>query len=465
MDLILSTLNSGLVLLDPEMTVVWANKMIWEIFPGQNLLGKKCYAVAENRTTPCEDCQSILAFKDGNIHQREFQNNLRKRWHRVIAFPIKDEKGKVINVLESTTDIDDNKRAEISRDKAIKELKALKKKIEEENIYLKNEVREAHLFTDIIGSSNALLYVLGRVEQVAETDSTVLINGDTGVGKELIARAIHAASPRSSQPFISINCSALPSSLIESELFGHERGAFTDAQYKRKGRFELADQGTLFLDEVGELPMEAQAKLLRVLEDGQFQRVGGEKTLRSNTRILLATNRDMKMEVSSGRFRSDLYYRINVFLITVPPLQKRKEDIPLLVEHFVNFFNKKFGRSVEQISESDMDLLQQYSWPGNVRELKNIIERIMISSTGTKLSLKDMAGLLPTSEDLPQKTDVLDISTIHPLEDVERNHIRKALDATEWRVDGLKGAARILKINPSTLRSRMKKLGLRKPQS
>ena len=219
------------------------------------------------------------------------------------------------------------------------------------------------------------------------------------------------------------------------------------------------------LDEVGELPMEAQAKLLRVLEDGQFQRVGGGKTLRSNTRILLATNRDMKMEVSSGRFRSDLFYLINVFPITVPPLQKRKEDIPLLVEHFVNFLNKKFGRSVEQISESDMDLLQQYSWPGNVRELKNIIERIMITSTGTKLSLKDMAGLLPTSEDLPQKTDVLDISTIHPLEDVERKHIRKALDATEWRVDGLNGAARILKINPSTLRSRMKKLGIRKPQS
>lgn len=171
------------------------------------------------------------------------------------------------------------------------------------------------------------------------------------------------------------------------------------------------------------------------------------------------------MEVSSGRFRSDLYYRINVFPITVPPLQKRKEDIPPLVEHFVNFFNKKFGRSVEQISESDMDLLQQYSWPGNVRELKNIIERAMITSTGTKLSLKDMAGLLPTSEDLPQKTDVSDISTIHPLEDVERNHIRKALDATEWRVDGVNGAARILKINPSTLRSRMKKLGIRKPQS
>lgn len=464
-DRILSTLNSGLVLLDPEMTVVWANEMIWKIFPDQDLYGKKCYSVAENRLTPCKDCQAIHAFKDGEIHEREFKNKQSNRWHHVIAFPIKDDQGNVINVLESTTDINDRKQAEISRDKAFNDIKILKKRLEEENIYLKGEIREACLFTDIIGSSKALQYVLTRVKQVASTDTSVLIYGETGVGKELVTRAIHDSSPRSGKPFISINCAALPPSLIESELFGHERGAFTNALQQRKGRFELADGGTLFLDEVSELPQETQVKLLRVLEDGKFERVGGSATLKSDARIIVATNRDLNNEISEGRFRADLFYRLNVFPITVPPLNKRTEDIPLLVEHFVQFFNKKFGKHIEKIGESDMEKLENYPWPGNIRELRNIIERAMITSTGTKLTLQDLSSQLPIYNDDQQTTGLQKDEQMESLEEVERIHIKKALEVARWRVSGLKGAALILRMNPSTLRSRMKKLEIRKPQN
>jgi transcriptional regulator with GAF, ATPase, and Fis domain len=463
MERILSALNSGLVLLDPELNVVWANEMIWKMFPGKDLNGKKCYVIAENRTSPCDDCQSIKAFRDGKIHHREFQNKLSKRWHHVIAFPIKDEQGRVVNVLESTTDIDDRKQTEISLEKAFNKIKALKKRLEEENIYLKSTLRDALHFSEIIGSSRALKYVLTRIEQVSETDTSVLILGETGVGKELVARAIHDNSPRSKKSFISVNCAALQPALIESELFGHERGAFTGALQLRKGRFELADGGTLFLDEIGELPQEIQVKLLRVLQEGTYERVGGSKTLKSDARIIVATNRNLDREVGEGNFRSDLFYRLNVFPITVPPLRKRVEDIPLLVDHFVQLFNKKFNKHVETISKPDLEKLQSYSWPGNVRELCNIIERAMIISQGTMLSLQDLTSLLTQHTNRSGQSSQQDDKQLLPLEEVERNHIRDALDETGWQINGLKGAARILKMNPSTLRSRIKKLGIRRP--
>jgi transcriptional regulator with GAF, ATPase, and Fis domain len=463
MERILSAFDSGLVLLDPELNVVWANEMIWKMFPGQDLYGKKCYVIAENRTSPCDDCQSIHAFRDGKIHDREFQNKLSKRWHHVIAFPIKDEQGRVVNVLESTTDIDDRKQTEISLKKAFKEIKALKKRLEEENIYLRSTLRDALHFSEIIGSSSALKYVLTRIEQVSETDSSVLILGETGVGKELVARAIHDNSPRSKQSFISLNCAALQPALIESELFGHERGAFTGAQQLRKGRFELADGGTLFLDEIGELPQEIQVKLLRVLQEGKYERVGGSRTLESDARIIVATNRNLDREVVEGNFRSDLFYRLNVFPITVPPLRKRVEDIPLLVDHFVQLFNKKFSKHVEAISKPDMEKLQGYSWPGNVRELQNIIERAMIISEGSKLSLQDLTSLLTPHKDDSRHSSQHDDNKLLSLEEVERNHIHRALEETGWQISGLQGAARILKMNPSTLRSRIKKLGICRP--
>ncbi len=465
MDLILSSLNTGLALINPDLTVAWVNEVTRSILPWDDLIGKLCYEAAAMRNEPCEGCGAILAFADGQVHETERQSPVDGSWHYIVSIPIKDESGNVVNVLESVTDITERKNVEIDRDNALKELKALKKRLEEENVYLKSEIREARLFTDIIGSSNVLQYVLTRVQQVAATDTTVLIQGETGVGKELVARAIHDSSPRSEKPFISINCAALPPNLIESELFGHERGAFTDAQRRRKGRFELADGGTLFLDEVSELPQETQAKLLRILQDGKFERVGGSKTLQSDARIIVATNRDLNKEISEGRFRADLFYRLNVFPVTVPPLRKRTQDITLLVEHFVRFFNKKFGRHIEQIAESDMEKLRQYPWPGNIRELRNIIERAMITSDGHMLVLQDMSTFLPMHDNDSQPSGPQDSIQVLPLEEVERQHIQNALKATEWRVSGLKGAARLLEINPSTLRSRMKKLGISKPRN
>ena len=455
MDKILSTLNTGLVMLEPDMTVVWANAMIWKMFPDENLYGKKCYAVAEKRNTPCEGCQAVFAFKDGEVHEREFQNKLNKRWYQVIALPVKDEDGRVTNVLEATTDIDDRKQLEKTRDLALKEIKALKKKLEEENIYLKSEIREARLFSDMIGTSNALRYVQKRIEQVASTDSSVLILGETGVGKELVARAIHDNSKRSARPFIKINCAAIQSNLVESELFGHERGAFTDAVQQRKGRFELADKGTLFLDEINELPQNTQAKFLRVLQDGEFERVGGNRTLKSNVRIIAATNRDLNAEVAAGRFRADLFYRLNVYPITVPALRKRRDDIPLLVEHFISLLAPTIGKKIDMVPRQLLDQLNSYDWPGNIRELRNVVERSIITSTNSTLQVSD---------DLISRQQLSHASTGSPisLDEAQRLHILAILEKTDWKIEGSKGAAEILQLKPSTLRHRMKKLGIKR---
>ena len=455
MDIILSTLNTGLVLLDLEMTVVWANAMIWKMFPDENLYGKKCYAVAENRTTPCNGCQAVFAFKDGEVHEREFQNKLNKRWYQVVALPVKDENGSVINVLEATTDIDDRKKLEKSRDQALKELEALKNKLEEENVYLKSEVCEVRLFSDMIGTSNALRYVQTRVEQVASTDATVLIMGETGVGKELVARAIHENSNRADKPFIKVNCAAMPTSLVESELFGHERGAFTDAIQQRKGRFELADTGTLFLDEISELPQDTQAKLLRVLQDGEFERVGSARTLKADVRIIAATNRDLNAEVADGWFRADLFYRLNVYPITVPPLRKRREDIPLLVEHFISLIAPRIGKHIYTVPRQIMAQLKAYDWPGNIRELRNVVERSIITSPNSTLHVPDD---LLTEKQLSSAEFGSSIS----LDEVQHQHILAILKKTDGKIEGPGGAAEILQLKPSTLRHRMKKLGVKR---
>ena len=457
MDIILSTLNTGLVLLDPDMTVVWANAMIWKMFPDENLYGKKCYVVAENRTSPCEGCQAVFAFKDGEVHEREFQNKLNKRWYQVVALPIKDEDGHVINVIEATTDIDDRKQLEKTRDQALKEIKALKKQLEDENIYLKSEIREARLFSDMIGSSNPLRYVQKRIEQVAPTDSSVLILGETGVGKELVARAIHDNSKRSARPFIKINCAAIPSNLVESELFGHERGAFTDAHQQRKGRFELAGTGTLFLDEISELPQDTQAKLLRVLQDGEFERIGGTRTLKSDVRIIAATNHDLNAEVAGGGFRADLFYRLNVYPITVPPLRKRREDIPLLVEHFISLLAPAMGKKIEMIPRQALAKLNSYDWPGNIRELRNVVERSIITSTNATLQVSDD---LLAMHSLPAVSSADGANA--SLDEVQRFHILSILEKTDWKIEGSNGAAEILQLKPSTLRHRMKKLGIKR---
>ena len=458
MEVILSVLNTGLALINPDMTVAWVNAQTEKILPWDELVGRVCYEAAAKRKEPCEGCGALEAFSDGQIHQTERQSPVDGKWHHIVSIPIKNESGAVVQVLESTTDITSRKETEAARDRALEELEELKDKLEQENIYLKDEIRTVQGFSEIVGKSNPLLYVLSKVEQVAETDSTVLIQGETGVGKELIARAIHQASLRSERPFVKVNCATMPSQLIESEMFGHEPGAFTGANRLRRGRFELSEGGTIFLDEISEIPFELQAKLLGALQEKKFERVGGSKTLSVDVRIIVATNRHLIDEITAGRFRTDLFYRLNVFPITVPPLRDRRDDIPLLVEHFVPIFAERIGKTIDQIPQPVMERLVAYNWPGNVRELRNVIERASITCPGPVLRLPKSIGTdLPEPHQAAESPDDL-----VALEEVERRHILKVLETTGWRISGSKGAARILDINPSTLRSRMKKLGLNK---
>jgi transcriptional regulator with GAF, ATPase, and Fis domain len=307
----------------------------------------------------------------------------------------------------------------------------------------------------MIGQSNALEYVCFKVDQVAIQDTTVLLLGETGTGKGVIARAIHSRGSRKDRPMITVNCSALPANLIESELFGREKGAFTGSHDRQIGRFELADNSTLFLDEIGEMPMELQTKLLRVIQDGEFERLGSPKTIKVNVRLIASTNRNLEEEIRKGRFREDLFYRLNVFPITIPPLRQRKEDIPLFVDYFVAKFNKKTGKKIETVSKETLTVLQEYYWPGNVRELENIIERAVITSQGPGLKILDQFVN-------PLKAGVQEAQDCKALVDIERDHILQALEKAGWRVEGKKGAAAMLGLNPSTLRGRMKKDGIRR---
>ena len=326
-----------------------------------------------------------------------------------------------------------------------------KARLEAQNVYLQEEIKGAHNFEELIGSSSTLKKVLKNVERVAPTDSTVLITGETGTGKELIARAIHNLSPRKSKPLVKVNCAAIPAGLIESELFGHERGAFTGALTKKIGRFELADKGTIFLDEIGELPLDLQSKLLRVLQEGEFERVGGAQTFKVNVRVIAATNRDLEQQSKTGHYRPDLYYRLNVFPIHLPALREREGDIPLLVQYFVRKFVANFGKKIDRIPERMMSALQRYQWPGNIRELEHVIERAVILSEGSELE---------PIEWLSQPGGKTGSGKIPTLEEMERQHIVGVLEQTNWRVNGEKGAAKILDLNPTTLEARMKKLGI-----
>ncbi len=307
---------------------------------------------------------------------------------------------------------------------------------------------------EIVGVSPALNTVFHQVAQVAVTDSTVLLLGETGTGKELVARSIHRQSLRRAKPMVRVNCATLPASLIESELFGHEKGAFTGALTRRIGRFELADRGAIFLDEIGELAVELQTKLLRVLEEGEFERLGSAETRKADVRVIAATNRDLESGVAQGTFRPDLYYRLRVFPIRVPPLRERPEDIPLLVWHFIEQFQNKLGRKIHQVPKPLMQRLQSYSWPGNVRELQNVIERAIILSPGPELRLDDY---LIDGNSAPEPSSQ---PVIRPLEEVEREHIQRVLDHCGWAIQGKGNAAELLGLNPSTLRSRLRKLGI-----
>jgi|GEM_PF-400952 transcriptional regulator with GAF, ATPase, and Fis domain len=333
------------------------------------------------------------------------------------------------------------------------EVDSLKKKLEQEKNYLLEEINQTNSFQEMIGNSPGILMVSNKVKQVAPLDATVLIMGETGTGKELVARAVHNLSHRKDNAFITINCAALPMHIIESELFGHEKGSFTGAIEKKIGKFEIADGGTVFLDEIGELPLEIQAKLLRVLQEKEFERVGGKSTIYSDVRIVAATNRNLEKEVSLGRFRSDLFFRLNVFPIIVPPLRERTEDIPLLVKHFLDKYSKKIGKTVSLIKKNDLDMFIRYNWPGNIRELEHLIERTIIISQGENLYFDTLI--------LGQDTKIeQDLESFKTLVDVEKEHIIAALKLSKGKVSGDRSAAQILGLNGKTLSSKMRKLGI-----
>jgi formate hydrogenlyase transcriptional activator len=344
---------------------------------------------------------------------------------------------------------------------AYEQIAALKARLEVENRYLQEEVRAEAAFGDIVGESPAIQRVLANVRLVAETDSTVLITGETGTGKELIVRGIHALSRRKDKIMVKVNCAALPASVIESELFGHERGAFTGALTRKPGRFELANHGTLFLDEVGDLPLELQAKLLRVLQEGEFERVGGTQTLKADVRLIAATNRDLEKAVAEERFRADLFYRLNVFPIVIPPLRQRLDDVPRLARHFAMHYASKMGKHIGAPGPQILDRLTAYPWPGNVRELQNVIERAVILSPPGRFELGDPAVTKPGGGAAATKPPGPGAAS-RSLDEVERDHIVSVLERTGWRVSGDRGAARILGLKRTTLESRMKKLGIQR---
>jgi PAS domain S-box-containing protein len=398
-------------------------------------------------------------FTKGFAEKKQFASEYRLRrhdgqyrWILDCGAPRFSASGAFLGFIGSCLDITERKQSEHQLRHAHEQLQELKNQLEAENIYLQSELQLDPAFREIIGQSSAIKYVLFSVAQVAQTDSTVLISGETGTGKELVARAIHYASLRKDRPLIRVNCGALAPTLIESELFGHEKGAFTGAGARKLGRFDLANGGTIFLDEIGELPLELQVKLLRVIQENEFERVGGTQTIKTDVRIIAATNRELKAEVAKGNFREDLWYRLNVYPITLPPLRQRMEDLPLLVEHFMKIYTSKFGKTVASISPRAMQRLQAHSWPGNIRELANAIERAVILTNGTVLQTIDHF-------ELPENPSVTGLQT---LEELERDHILRTLEQTGWRVEGPYGAAKALGLNASTLRTRMRKLSIQR---
>jgi PAS domain S-box-containing protein len=374
---------------------------------------------------------------------------------RVIAWrnSVMTRDGQAVGTISFGIDITDHMRAERELREALAEITVLKEQLAADNLLLREEVRRTTSYVGIVGQSAGIRAVLEQVEQVAGTDTAVLLLGETGTGKELIARAIHARSERSQRPMVSWNCAAIPASLAESELFGREKGAYTGALSQQAGRFEVADGSSIFLDEVGELSLEIQGKLLRVLEEGEFERLGSSKTRTADVRVIAATNRNLEAEVERGRFRQDLYFRLNVFPITLPPLRDRTDDIPALVRQFVREIGARMGKTFEEIHGPSLAALQRRPWPGNVRELRNVVERAMILGKGPVLKI----AALETDEPVQDAPD--------RLEEVQRRHIRGILQRTGWKVRGPGGAAAILGLKPTTLESRMRKLGIRRPDS
>ncbi|MBT4287401.1 MAG: sigma 54-interacting transcriptional regulator [Deltaproteobacteria bacterium] len=393
---------------------------------------------------------STISVRDEDYGTLEICYPDRRREIRKKTF-LKEERSLINEISERLGKIIEKMQAEEALKNANHQLQLLPEQLKEENIYLQEEIKQSHNFGEIISKNRKYLKILKTVEKVAVSKTTVLILGETGTGKELIARLVHQLSDRKNQTLVKVNCATLPANLIESELFGHEKGAFTGAVSSKKGRFELADKGTIFLDEIGDLPLDLQAKLLRVLQDNEFEKIGGTKTLKVDVRVLAATNKNLESQCEEGRFRPDLFYRLNVFPIESMPLRKRNDDIPILLRHFIKIFNKKTGKKIESVPKNILDILQSYHWPGNIRELENIIERAVILSTGNQLELGDW---LSKNKQGSGKASIL------TLDDLQKEHIIHVLNLTNGKVGGKSGAANLLGLSRTTLQSRMKKLGV-----
>jgi formate hydrogenlyase transcriptional activator len=467
MELSTSAGDLGLWVRDLERGELWANLRMRFLFGfGENQALR--FEDIVDRIHPDDRARIIAEAEHAHQAGVSFEGEFRvvipeggERWVAARGRTVDESDRKDARRMGVVFDITEQKQAERDLKAALVEIHSLKERLEEENLYLKEEISEVKGFDEIVGKSDALKYVLTRVEQVAKTDATVLLQGETGVGKELIARAIHEKSSRSDGPLVKVNCATLPEALVESELFGHEKGAFTGADRQRKGRFELADGGTILLDEAGELPAGTQVKLLRVLQEGEFERVGGSSTIKVKVRVIAATNRKLHDEVSAGRFRQDLFYRLNVYPITIPPLRQRRDDIPLLVSHYAREIGERLSKTIHEVPAQVMREFTEYNWPGNIRELQNVIERAVIVSSDGVLRLPEPLGqTTPAPEG--QATSANTSTTVSTLNEAEREHILRALEATGWRINGPKGAAAMLKLHPSTLRFRMKKLGLAK---
>ncbi len=467
---ILESMGEGLYGLDQKARITFVNPAAERItgWREEDVLGRTFQEVhppvrADGSSYPDQDSPVASTLTNGMVHHRDDELFRRRDGS---AFPVEyissalyqDEA--LSGAVVVFKDITDRKRQEQALRAALDEVRELKDRLEAENVYLQKEIRTEQNFGEIVGQSPALLNVLQQVRQVAPTDSSVLIQGESGTGKEAIARAIHDLSGRKERPLIKVNCGAISANLVESELFGHVKGAFTGAVKDRAGHFELADGGTIFLDEAGELPPDAQVKLLRVLQEQEIQRVGSSQVKQVDVRIIAATNRDLLQRVDEGAFRIDLYYRLNVFPLMLPPLRERQSDIPLLVEAFLKNLSLKLGKPLEAVSKKGMELLLRYHWPGNIRELQNVIERAAILAQRPVVDIGDALIPLPPQPSTTSQDAVGEGP--RSLEDCERQHIRRILDEVSWVIGGKQGAAEILGVPPSTLRSRMKKLGIKR---
>jgi len=461
---ILESIREPLILLDSGLKVVTANPSFYRTFnvKAAEIEGVLIYDLG-NRQWDIPNLRKLLEDilpQNTNFHDFEVEHDFETIGRKIMhlnARRIYDQGNQTQLILLAIEDVTEReyykKHLEELVEERMAEIIKLKEQLEAERAYLQEEIKLVYNHEDIVGKSDAINYVFFKVEQIAGIDTNVLILGETGTGKELVARAVHGTSLRKKRTLVKMNCAALPSNLIESELFGHEKGAFTGAQSRRLGRFEVADGATLFLDEIGELPLELQPKLLRVIEDGEFERLGSSETRKVDVRIIAATNRDLQAEVQKGAFREDLWYRLNIFPITMPPLRDRLDDIPLLVNFYVDRISRRLGKVIKVIPAGVMDALRQYHWPGNVRELENVLERAVINSSGPKLRLVD--ELKKPRKDGPRADQTL--------EKVERDYIKRVLKQTGWKVSGQNSASEILGLDRSTLRARMRKLNIRKP--